>query len=266
MSTQADTMNLLQRTDRNGAVYLTMNDPDKMNALSEDMLTALQAQLDLIAEDPSVRCVVLSGKGKGFCAGHDLKQMRANPDRAYYQTLFRRCSTMMQSIVSLPVPVIARVHGIAVAAGCQLVSSCDLAIAGRSARFGVSGINVGLFCSTPAVALSRNVSAKRAFDMLVTGDLIAADTAEDWGLISSAVDDAELDDAVAQKVDKILSKSPSAIRYGKSMFHAQRQLSLSEAYELAGNVMADNMMEDDVAEGIDAFLEKRKPTWKQLPE
>ncbi|MDI9245999.1 enoyl-CoA hydratase [Marinobacter sp. CHS3-4] len=255
--------NELLRKDEGGAVYLTLNRPKKFNTLSETLLTALQDQLDSIAEDPAVRCVVIAANGKGFCAGHDLKEMRAHPDHGYYQSLFRHCSRVMQSLVNLPVPVIAKVQGMATAAGCQLVASCDLAIAGRSASFAVSGINVGLFCSTPAVALSRNVSAKRAFDMLVTADFIDADTAFDWGLLSGVVDDSELDAAVAEKVEKILAKSPSAIRYGKAMFHKQRQMTLAEAYELAGNVMADNMMTPDVGEGIDAFLEKRKPTWEQ---
>ncbi|WP_425515617.1 enoyl-CoA hydratase [Marinobacterium ramblicola] len=254
---------ILLRTDSNGAVFLSLNRPDKLNTLSEAMLIALQTELDDIAVDPSVRCVVISAEGRGFCAGHDLQEMRSHPEREYYQALFKRCGKMMQSIVALPVPVIAKVSGIAAAAGCQLVASCDLVIAARSARFAVPGINVGLFCSTPAVALSRSISAKRAFDMLVTGDVIDAETALDWGLISSVVADEELDDAVAAKVVKILSKSPSAVRYGKSMFNPQRQMSLSEAYEFAGNVMAENMMSPDAGEGIDAFLEKRKPTWVQ---
>lgn len=253
----------LLRKDENGAVYLTLNRPTKFNTLSETLLIALQDQLDSIAAEPAVRCVVIAANGKGFCAGHDLKEMRAHPDHGYYQSLFQRCSRVMQSLVNLPVPVIAKVQGMATAAGCQLVASCDLAIAGRSASFAVSGINVGLFCSTPAVALSRNISAKRAFDMLVTADFIDADTAFDWGLLSGVADDAELDAAVAAKVEKLLSKSPAAIRYGKAMFHQQRQMPLADAYELAGNVMADNMMNPDVAEGIDAFLEKRKPTWGQ---
>lgn len=254
---------VLVRTDKEGAVYLTLNRPDKMNTLSESMLAALQMELDSIKEDPSVRCVVISGAGRGFCAGHDLQQMRANPQQAYYQTLFAQCGKMMQSLVALPVPVIAKVDGIAAAAGCQLVASCDLAIAGRSARFAVPGINVGLFCSTPAVALSRSISAKRAFDLLVTGDIIDAHTALQWGLISELAEDDDLDAAVEAKVAKILSKSPSAVRFGKSMFHPQTQMSLSDAYQFAGDVMAENMMSPDAGEGIDAFLEKRAPTWQQ---
>ncbi|MDZ7853208.1 MAG: enoyl-CoA hydratase-related protein [Halomonas sp.] len=174
---------ILLREDQDGAVYLTLNRPDKFNTLSEAMLTELQRELDAIAADSAVRCVVIGAAGRGFCAGHDLREMRANPDKSYYQALFRSCSRLMQSVVALPVPVIAKVQGMATAAGCQLVASCDLAIAARSARFAVSGINVGLFCSTPAVALSRNVAAKRAFDMLVTGDFIDADTALACGLL-----------------------------------------------------------------------------------
>lgn len=255
--------NILLRDDKDGAVYLTMNRPDKFNTLSEAMMDALQRELDAIAADPGVRCVVIGATGRGFCAGHDLQEMRANPDQSYYQTLFRRCSRLMQSVVALPVPVIAKVQGMATAAGCQLVASCDLAIAANSASFAVSGINVGLFCSTPAVALSRNVPAKRAFDMLVSGSFIDADTALEWGLLSAVAADSGLDNAITEKVEQILSKSPAAVRFGKAMFHPQRQMPLAEAYEFAGNVMADNMMDPDVAEGIDAFLGKRKPVWKQ---
>ncbi len=254
---------ILLREDADGAVYLTLNRPDKFNTLSEAMMDVLQQELDLIADQPSVRCVVIGATGKGFCAGHDLREMRANPDQSYYQALFRRCSRLMQSIVALPVPVIAKVQGMATAAGCQLVASCDLAIAAKSASFAVSGINVGLFCSTPAVALSRNVPAKRAFDMLVTGSFIDADTALEWGLLSAVAPDSELDNAVTDKVEQILSKSPAAVRFGKAMFHPQRQMPLADAYEFAGNVMAENMMSPDVAEGIDAFLGKRKPVWEQ---
>ncbi|MDI5892806.1 enoyl-CoA hydratase [Halomonas rhizosphaerae] len=254
---------ILLREDKDGAVYLTLNRPEKFNTLSEAMLTALQQELDAIAVDPAVRCVVIGAKGRGFCAGHDLREMRANPDQAYYQALFRRCSRVMQSIVALPVPVIANVQGMATAAGCQLVASCDLAIAARSASFAVSGINVGLFCSTPAVALSRNIPPKRAFDMLVSGHFIDADTALEWGLVSGVTDDADLDAAVADKVAQILSKSPAAVRFGKSMFHPQRQMVLEDAYDFAGDVMAENMLSPDAGEGIDAFLAKRKPVWQQ---
>ena len=249
------------RDDRDGVVTLRLNRPLQFNALSEAMLDALHRALSDIADDAGVRCVVLGAEGKAFCAGHDLREMRGTPELAYYQALFARCSTVMQAIQALPVPVIARVHGVATAAGCQLVGSCDLAIASDAARFAVSGINVGLFCSTPAVALSRNVSCKRAFDMLVTGRFIDAATAADWGLVNEAVPGAELDDVVARKVAEIVSKSPAAIRYGKAMFYRQRQMPLSEAYAYAGDVMARNMMEEDAGEGIDAFLEKRPARW-----
>lgn len=259
MSTGNAVDGLLLREDREGAVFLTLNNPAKLNLLSEAMLAALQGELDALAGDSDVRCVVISGQGKAFCAGHDLREMRAHPDLEYYRNLFRGCSAVMQGIQKLPVPVIAKVHGIATAAGCQLVASCDLAIAARSARFAVSGINVGLFCSTPAVALSRNVSAKRAFDMLCTGEAIDADTALDWGLLSQVVDDQALDEAVDRKVNQILSKNPRAIRYGKAMFHPQRQMSLSDAYVFAGDVIARNMMEPETCRDIDRFLDKRAP-------
>ncbi|QOR40002.1 enoyl-CoA hydratase [Billgrantia diversa] len=263
MNNNQSSESVLLREDNDGAVYLTLNRPDKFNTLSEAMLTALQRELDAIAVDPAVRCVVIGGKGRGFCAGHDLREMRSNPEQSYYQALFRRCSRVMQSIVALPVPVIASVQGMATAAGCQLVASCDLAIAAQSASFAVSGINVGLFCSTPAVALSRNIFPKRAFDMLISGHFIDADTALEWGLLSGVTDDADLDAAVADKVAQIRSKSPAAVRFGKSMFHPQRQMALEDAYDFAGDVMAENMLSADAGEGIDAFLSKRKPIWEQ---
>lgn len=253
---------LLLREDKEGVVTLHLNRPLQFNALSEELLAALQAQLDAMQAEKHIRCVVLSGAGKAFCAGHDLREMRSQPRLDYYRALFARCSRVMQGIQALPVPVIARIHGVATAAGCQLVASCDLAIAAESARFAVSGINVGLFCSTPAVALSRNVSAKRAFDMLMTGRFIDAATAADWGLINEAVPDGELDAAVQRKTAEILAKSPAAVRYGKAMFYQQRQMALGDAYAYAGDVMARNMMESDAGEGIDAFLEKRQPHWR----
>jgi enoyl-CoA hydratase/carnithine racemase len=253
---------ILLRDDRDGVVTLTLNRPAQFNALSEEMLSALQLALDGIAADETVRCVVIAAAGKAFCAGHDLKQMRSNPHQEYYEALFTRCSQVMQSIVNLPVPVIAQVHGMATAAGCQLVASCDLAVAAESATFAVSGINVGLFCSTPAVALSRNVSPKHAFDMLVTGRFISSAEALSFGLVSRVAPDAELDKAVAALASDICAKSPVAIRTGKAMFSRQRSMGLEEAYAYAGNVMACNMMAEDAGEGIDAFIEKRKPKWK----
>lgn len=253
---------MLIREEREGVVTLTLNRPGQYNALSEEMLGALQRSLDALVVDENVRCVVIAAAGKAFCAGHDLKQMRANPRQGYYEDLFQRCSRVMQGIVSLPVPVIARVHGMATAAGCQLVASCDLAVATKSATFAVSGINVGLFCSTPAVALSRNVAPKQAFDMLVTGRFISAAEALDYGLINRVAPDGELDTTVEALTSAICSKSPVAIRTGKAMFSRQRSMGLEEAYAYAGQVMACNMMTEDAAEGIDAFIEKRKPVWK----
>lgn len=252
----------LRRRDEGGVATLTLSRPESFNALSEAMLVALKEELGRLANDGSVRCVVIAAEGRAFCAGHDLKQMRANPDKAYYQELFARCGRVMQAIVELPVPVIARVQGIATAAGCQLVASCDLAVAARSARFAVSGINAGLFCSTPAVALSRNVSRKRAMELLLTGEFIDAETARDWGLINRVAEDDALDDAVAALTDSICAKSAVAVRTGKGMFQRQLQMPLDEAYAFAGEVMACNMMAEDAGEGIDAFIEKRPPQWR----
>lgn len=244
-----------------GVTTLTLNRPAQFNALSEGMLAALQAALDDAAADEAVRCVVLAAAGRAFCAGHDLKQMRANPDRTYYETLFAACSRVMQSIVALPVPVIARVHGLATAAGCQLVASCDMAVAGESATFAVSGINVGLFCSTPAVALSRNVPPKMAMDMLMTGRFIDAAEALATGLVSRVAPDDSLDTEVAAVTGSICSKSTVAVRTGKAMFARQAAMGLSEAYAFAGEVMAGNMMAADAGEGIDAFIGKRPAIW-----
>jgi enoyl-CoA hydratase/carnithine racemase len=252
---------VLATEDGSGIVTLRLNRPQQLNALSEALLDALQRELDVLAGDTTLRCVVIAGAGKAFCAGHDLQEMQRNKARSVHQALFERCSRVMQSIRALPVPVIARVHGIATAAGCQLVAACDLAVAADSARFAVSGINVGLFCSTPSVALSRNVSMKRAFDMLVTGRFIDAATAADWGLINEAVPASELDAAIERKTAEIASKSPVAIRYGKQMFYRQQAMPLAVAYEYAGDVMARNMTETDAAEGIAAFLGKRRPNW-----
>ena len=246
----------------NGVLTLTLNRPGQFNALSEDVLAGLQAAFDRASTDESLRCVVLAAEGRAFCAGHDLKQMQANRDHAYYQALFQQCGRLMQTIVGFPVPVVAKVHGTATAAGCQLVASCDLAVAADSAKFAVSGINVGLFCSTPAVALSRNVAAKKAFEMLITGEFISAEDAVRHGLINRAVPLEELDAVVQTLVDTICAKSPVAVRAGKAMFHKQRTMALDAAYDFAADVMARNMMTDDVYEGIDAFINKRQPEWK----
>ncbi|MCU5784490.1 enoyl-CoA hydratase [Alcanivorax balearicus MACL04] len=263
MSAQADlNAPLVLREDQNGLVTLTLNRPRHYNALSEEMLAALKTELDALANDETLRCVVLRAAGKAFCAGHDLRQMHGHlGEEDYYRQLFATCSGVMQSLLAVPVPVIAVIQGVATAAGCQLVASCDLAVATDSARFAVSGINAGLFCSTPSVALSRNVSAKRAFEMLVTARFIDAATAADWGLINQAVPEAGLDGAVTALATSIMEKSPAAIRHGKAMFYRQRQLPLDEAYRFAGEVMARNMMEADAAEGIDAFLNKRAAQW-----
>lgn len=259
MSTDAGLL-LIDNVD--GVITLTLNRPDQFNALSGELLDALQRALADIAGNEQARCVVLAANGRAFCAGHDLKQMRANSDQRYYEQLFAHCGRVMQSIVNLPVPVIAKVHGTATAAGCQLVASCDLAIAAETAKFAVSGINVGLFCSTPAVALTRNVPIKTAFEMLVTGQFISAADAADKGLINRAVPPGELDAQVDALVQLICSKSPVAVRTGKAMVHRQRGMNLADAYDFAGQVMAQNMMAEDVAEGIDAFMQKRHPVWK----
>ena len=245
-----------------GIATLILNRPRQYNALSEDMLIALQEALDDIAGDDTVRVVVIAANGKAFCAGHDLKEMRSSEDRAFHQALFDRCGTMMQTINNLPQPVIAKVQGIATAAGCQMVAQCDLAVAAETARFAVSGINVGLFCSTPAVPLSRNMHRKQAMQMLLTGDFIDAQTAKQFGLVNEVVSAEELDAAVASMADKIAAKSALAVNLGKKMFYQQANMDLSAAYEFAGERMTCNMDSEDAREGIDAFIEKRKPAWK----
>jgi len=265
MSTSAEALPIeppLLNQLTNGVATLTLNRPSQYNCLSEAMLEALQEALSAIAADDAVRVVVIAGAGKAFCAGHDLKEMRARPEHGYYQELFTRCSRVMRRIGELPQPVIARVHGIATAAGCQLVAACDLAVASSEARFAVSGVKLGLFCSTPSVALSRNVSRKRAFEMLVTGEFIDAPTAVDYGLVNRVVSPSELDDTIAALCDSIRAKSPVAIATGKGMFYKQAEMMLADAYAYAGEVMACNMMAEDAAEGTDAFFAKRKPTWK----
>jgi enoyl-CoA hydratase/carnithine racemase len=252
---------ILMQTRVGDVVTLTLNRPDQFNALSEEMLAALTGALEALAADESLRCLVIAGAGRAFCAGHDLRQMRGKPDQAYYETLFARCADVMLAIARFPVPVIARVHGVATAAGCQLVAACDLAVAGESARFAVSGINVGLFCSAPAVPLSRTVGSKVALDMLFTGRFISAAEALAHGLVSRVAPDAELDAALGALTGEIAAKSPVAIRTGKSMFARQRALPLDQAYAYAGEVMARNMVAADAGEGIDAFLAKRPPVW-----
>ena len=254
---------LLKNDNVQGVVTLTLNRPRQFNSLSDELLDSLQQELDILARDASVRVIVLAANGRAYCAGHDLKQMRAHPEETYYQDLFGRCGQLMQTIMRQPQPVIARVHGIATAAGCQLVASCDLAVASDDARFAVSGINVGLFCSTPSVALTRNVSRKKALEMLLTGEFISAGQAVREGLVNHAVPAEQLDQAVAKLCDAICAKSAMAIRTGKEMFYRQLEMGVEQAYQYAGSVMTCNMMHEDVAEGIDAFMEKRKPAWTQ---
>ena len=245
-----------------GIRHITLNRPKQFNPLSEEMLTELIAVLHDAGQRHDVRAVVIGATGKAFCAGHDLRQMRANHDQDYYERLFSTCSELMRGIVELPKPVIARVQGLATAAGCQLVATCDLAVATNTAQFAVSGINLGLFCSTPSVALSRNVTRKRAFEMLITGEFIDANTALDYGLINRvAHDEVALDTTIKQLTDSILSKPAVAVETGKRMFYKQIEANLESAYAHAGEVMACNMMAPDTVEGIDAFLEKRPPRW-----
>lgn len=250
---------VLRHLSDQGILTLTLNRPDQFNALSHEMLDALLEALDEI--DNSVRVLVLSGSGKAFCAGHDLKEMRAHIDEHWQKLLFDKCSRFMQALINIPQPVIAKVQGVAAAAGCQLVANCDLAIAASHCQFGVSGINLGLFCSTPSVALSRNLSRKRAFQMLMTGDFINSEKAVDWGLINEAVPAEKLDEAVDILCKVICSKSQVAVSTGKQLFYKQIEEPLDVAYELASNAMACNMMATDVSEGIDAFFEKRPPQW-----
>jgi enoyl-CoA hydratase/carnithine racemase len=252
---------LVLRQDKDAVAYLTLNRPRAYNALSTSLMSALQDHLDALARDHNVQAVVIAGAGKGFCAGHDLKELRGNRSRDFYEQVFAQCSKLMLSIVHLPKPVIARVHGIATAAGCQLVASCDLAVAAEGTEFGTPGINIGLFCSTPMVALSRNVPRKVAMEMLLTGDRIVADEAVSFGLINKAVPDERLDEETAAIARKIVAKSPYVLKIGKEAFYRQLERSLEDAYAYTSEVMVTNMMARDAAEGIDAFIEKRDPVW-----
>lgn len=255
---------VLLRADEGGIATLTLNRPKAFNALSEELLAALQMQLETISNDSSVRVVVIEGSGDAFCAGHDLKQMRANPSREYYDALFNACSQFMLTLMRIPQPVIAKVHGIATAAGCQLVGTCDLAIASEEAKFATSGINYGLFCSTPAVAVSRNIHRKKAAELLFTGDFIDARTAESFGLINKAVPAKQLNAEVIQMANLIIRKSAVAVSTGKRMLYRQIEMGIDDAYKFAAETMACNMMAFDAGEGIDAFIEKRSPTWKHI--
>ena len=253
---------LLRSQEARGVVTLTLNRPHAFNALSEAMLTTLQRELEAIGKDESVRVVILAAAGKAFCAGHDLKEMRAAPSLEYYEQLFAQCSEMMLAIQRLPVPVIARVQGIATAAGCQLVAMCDLAVASSAAQFAVSGVNVGLFCSTPGVALSRNVLRKQAFEMLVTGEFISAQEAKVRGLVNRVAEPEQLDAELEKLVAAIVSKPRIAIAMGKEFFYRQAELDIAAAYEAATQTMACNMMDEAALEGVQAFIEKRSPRWK----
>jgi enoyl-CoA hydratase/carnithine racemase len=253
---------LVRRTqDSRGAVTLTLNRPQAYNALSEALLGALQRELDSLAADDSVRVVVLAAEGKAFCAGHDLREMRAQPSYDYYRRLFAQCTQMMLTLRRLPVPVIARVQGIATAAGCQLVAQCDLAVASSNARFAVSGVNLGLFCSTPGVPLSRNVLRKQAFEMLVTGEFIEAREALARGLVNRVVAPEELEAETAKLAASIIAKPRVAVAMGKELFYRQVELGIEAAYQAAGETMACNMMEEAALEGVQAFIDKRAPRW-----
>ena len=253
---------LLLRQEEGGVVTLTLNRPTQFNSLSQALIGELQAELERIGPDAGVRAVIMAGAGKAFCAGHDLKEMRSDASKEFQKQLFRQCSKLMLTLVRLPQPVIARVHGIATAAGCQLVSMCDLAVASDNARFAVSGVNLGLFCSTPSVGLSRNLGRKQALEMLLTGDFIDAQTALARGLVNRVVPPEQLDAEINKLTDSILAKTPVAIKLGKQAFYRQLEMGLEAAYELASETMACNMMAEDAQEGIDAFVAKRKPQWK----
>ena len=252
---------VLRTQDAQGIRTLTLNRPEAFNALSEAMLAALQAELDAAAADPALRVLVIAAAGRAFCAGHDLKEMRAEPSLAYYQRLFAQCTKLMLAIQKLPVPVIAQVQGIATAAGCQLVAMCDLAVAASDARFAVSGVNLGLFCATPSVALSRNQSRKAAFEMLVTGAFISAEEAREKGLVNRVAAPDALATAVAELAASIVAKPQVALAMGKALFYRQLEVGIGAAYQDAGQTMACNMMDASALEGVQAFIDKRKPVW-----
>ena len=262
--TETTSTPLLRQDDERGVTTLTLNRPNAFNALSEELLTALQHEIDDLSKSTKVRVVIVQAAGKAFCAGHDLREMRAEPSLAYYQKLFTQCGQMMLSLQKLQVPVIAKVQGIATAAGCQLVAQCDLAVASIDTKFAVSGVNLGLFCATPSVALSRNLSRKAAFEMLVTGDFISAQEAMTKGLINRVAEPDELDSAVETLVAKILAKPPVALAMGKELFYMQLEAGIAQAYEFAAQTMACNMMDASALEGVQAFIDKRKPDWSSI--
>jgi enoyl-CoA hydratase/carnithine racemase len=253
---------LLHQRDARGVHRLTLNQPTRFNTLSEAMLSALQQALNHIAQDEQARVVVLAAAGQVFCAGHNLKEMRAQPELGYYQKLFAQCSRVMLALQNLPVPVVARVQGLATAAGCQLVAQCDLAVSADSATFGVNGIDVGLFCATPSVPLVRNMHAKQAMEMLLTGGFISAQEACSRGLVNRVCDASALDAQVDDLVNAILDKPREAVRLGKALFYQQREMGIEAAYQLAGQTMACNMMDGVAQEGVQAFIDKRTPSWR----
>ncbi|MTI09006.1 enoyl-CoA hydratase [Curvivirga aplysinae] len=253
--------NLLLREDRNAVAYLTLNRPEAYNALSIDLMEAILFELDALDRNPEIAVVVIQGSGKGFCAGHDLKEMKATPTVEFRKKTFKTCSRMMQAIVNLRQPVIVKAHGIATAAGCQLVATADLAIAASDTRFATPGVNIGLFCSTPMVALSRAVSKKHAMEMLLTGDMVNAERAVEIGLINQHVMTDDLDPATIDLAEKIASKSPLVLKTGKEAFYKQDDMNLTDAYDYCAQVMVENMSFKDADEGIQAFIEKRPPIW-----
>lgn len=253
---------LLLRDDQDSVATLTLNRPEARNALSRDLMEALQTQLDAIAGDGTVKAVIIGGSGAAFCAGHDLKEIRSNDRREIFEALFTQCSNLMTSIVRLPKPVIARVHGIATAAGCQLVASCDLAVASTEAHFATPGVNLGLFCSTPMVAVSRAVGSKQTMEMLLTGTAIDAERARELGLINRVVPPEALNTETHQLAANIANKSPLTVKIGKAAFYRQLEMDLDGAYAYTSEVMTENMMASDAREGIDAFMQKREPLWK----
>jgi enoyl-CoA hydratase/carnithine racemase len=253
---------LVLRGDAGGMATLTLNRPAQFNAISVAMLDALQSALDAIAADPSVRVVVIAGAGPNFCAGHDLKEMLANSNEAFIGALFRKCCEVMLGLAGLPQPVIARVHGIATAAGCQLVAACDLAVAAADARFATSGINYGLFCATPSVPVSRNISRKQAFEMVFTGEFIDAPTALSWGLINRVADGPALDAEVLRLAQVLMEKPPEVVAAGKAFFYSQLEQTVADAYRIAAAHITDNMLGDAAQEGVAAFIEKRTPHWR----
>lgn len=252
---------VLQTRDARGVVTLCMNDAARFNALGDEMLAALRAALAAIAQDASVRVVILAAQGRAFCAGHNLKDMAAHPDRAWYQDLFNRCSQVMMAIQKLPVPVIARVQGMATAAGCQLVAQCDLAVASSEASFATSGIQYGLFCATPSVPLVRNMPIKQAMEMLLTGEFISAEQALAQGLVNRVAAPDQLDAELEKLVAAIVSKPAAAVRMGKALVYQQRELGIEAAYQVASQCMSTNMMDSNAQEGAQAFAQKRKPVW-----